>query len=147
VSKQTPPPSPEFCKNGTFLRLNSTCLTIVDIFVGTAVYTLGLRESVDSNLKERLGKLGADLIHSNRGGLTTFHGPGQLVAYPIFHLKHFKLQLREYVSRLENVAVHTCRMFGVNAKTDNSNVSHTGAWANNNKICAIGMSATKVLDH
>lgn len=100
---------------------------------------MGLREKVNPEEIERLKLTGAELLHSDRGGLTTFHGHGQLVVYPILHLGRLrKMTLKNYVSTLENVAVHTCRMLGVPATLSLESVSHTGAWANDNKICAIG---------
>jgi lipoyl(octanoyl) transferase len=105
------------------------------------VYTLGLRESLDPEQVQKLSSFGAQVIKSDRGGLTTFHGHGQLVAYPIIHLTkwHRLLTLRNYVSLLENVAVHACRSMGIPAKLNNQSISHTGAWANDKKICAIGV--------
>jgi lipoate-protein ligase B len=88
---------------------------------------------------ERLRNTGAELIHTDRGGLTTFHGPGQLVVYPVLDLGKFrKMTLRNYVETLEHVAIHTCRLLGVPAKKSLESVSHTGAWVNDKKICAIG---------
>lgn len=112
------------------------------------VYTFGLREKVEPEELERLQNTGADLVHSDRGGLTTFHGPGQLVIYPILHLEKFhNMSLRSYVASLENVAVHTCRMLGVPATSGLESVSHTGAWAKNNKICAIGKKSKTQLKY
>lgn len=114
-----------------------------------SVYTLGLREKLDAEQVETLTDLGAQVIKSDRGGLTTFHGPGQLVAYPIFHLNRLssRLSLRNYVSLLEGVGVHTCRMLGVPADVSNLDVSHTGAWVGDKKICAIGKLSKLLLKH
>ena len=98
-----------------------------------------MRQQVHPDEVKRLMSIGADVVHADRGGLTTFHGPGQLVAYPIFNLLRFGgMPLRNYVWKLENVAIHTCRNMGINAEQDTTSVSHTGAWVNGNKICAIG---------
>ncbi|ODM98225.1 putative lipoyltransferase 2, mitochondrial [Orchesella cincta] len=104
------------------------------------VYTFGLREKITDDDMKKLTESGAEVVKSDRGGLTTFHGPGQLVAYPVVNLRTFRnLSLRNYVNGLEMIAVHTCRMLGVFAVNGHESVSHTGAWANDKKICAIGV--------
>lgn len=105
----------------------------------TSVYTLGFREQISSEEQKRLEVSGADVVKADRGGLTTFHGPGQLVAYPVFNLKQFRnMTLRNYVNLLELTAINTCRMLGVCAVHGQGGVAHTGAWVGDNKICAIG---------
>lgn len=112
------------------------------------MYTLGLRENPDPDETSKLISTGAEVVHSDRGGLTTFHGPGQLVAYPIFHLGSFrKLPLRSYIAKLELVAVQTCRLLGVLAQLSGKDVSHTGAWANDAKICAIGTCSYNLINN
>lgn len=78
----------------------------------------------------------ADFHETKRGGQTTFHGPGQLVAYPILDLKRYGLSARCYVSLLEDVIIKVCGRYGVKAiKTKN-----TGVWTSDvNKIAAIGV--------
>ena len=62
------------------------------------VYTIGIRtDNYPSEEEERLKKLGAEFYRTDRGGLITFHGPGQLMAYPILNLGHFKKSIRWYV--------------------------------------------------
>ncbi|MCP6508515.1 hypothetical protein NL478_27505, partial [Klebsiella pneumoniae] len=66
------------------------------------VYTVGIRQQDYNSVMERnLIKLGAEFKRTNRGGLITFHGPGQLVAYPILNLKYFQPSVRWYVANLE----------------------------------------------
>ena len=78
--------------------------------------------------------LGADFFKTNRGGLITFHGPGQLVIYPIMHLKDFGLGMRQYVEGLEEVVIRACRHWGIEAHRS----PHTGVWVGDNKLAAIG---------
>ena len=73
-------------------------------------------------------------MRTNRGGLITFHGPGQLVAYPILNLRNFTPSMRRYIATLENTIINTCSRFGVNAGT----TEHTGVWVGDRKIAAIG---------
>ncbi|XP_045761103.1 putative lipoyltransferase 2, mitochondrial [Maniola jurtina] len=103
------------------------------------VYTVGIR---DETLKEdiiRLRNLGAEFRKTNRGGLITFHGPGQLVAYPIINLKHFKTSVRWYVDRLEETVINMCDELGIKAGRS----PHTGVWVEDNKIAAIGIHASR----
>lgn len=105
------------------------------------VYTIGIRTKGYTEVEEqRLRQLGAEFHRTNRGGLITFHGPGQLVAYPIIHLKHFKPSMRWYVSMLERTIIDVCFHLGIKvAKT----TEDTGIWVGNNKICAIGVHGSR----
>lgn len=99
------------------------------------VFTIGIRnKSVDLKEKERLQNLGAEFHYTNRGGLLTFHGPGQLVCYPVLNLGCFKKSLTWYVASLEKTLVETCKRFSVEATT----TCDTGVWVKDNKIAAIG---------
>uniref|UniRef100_A0A8C1II11 lipoyl(octanoyl) transferase n=1 Tax=Cyprinus carpio TaxID=7962 RepID=A0A8C1II11_CYPCA len=71
----------------------------------------------------------------SRGGLITFHGPGQLVCYPVLNLGCFRKSVRWYVCELERTVIKTCGQFGIEASTS----PDTGVWAGDNKICAIGI--------
>ncbi|KAH8391636.1 putative lipoyltransferase 2, mitochondrial [Drosophila serrata] len=105
------------------------------------VYTIGVRTK-DYTVadEERLRKLGADFHRTDRGGLITFHGPGQLVAYPILHLRQFQGGMRWYVATLERMVIETCRQLGIpNATT----TKDTGIWVGDRKICAIGVHGSR----
>jgi len=74
------------------------------------VYTIGIRTNqYSTEEEEKLKLLGADFHRTNRGGLITFHGPGQLVAYPIVNLKNYGLGIRTYVCKLEKAVMQTCK--------------------------------------
>jgi len=99
------------------------------------VYTVGLRDKSYTKEDElKLRATGAEFHRTNRGGLITFHGPGQLVAYPIINLKDFKLGVRDYVCNLEKTMIKTCNYFGLDAHT----TQDTGVWIGDRKIGAIG---------
>ncbi|XP_036380686.1 putative lipoyltransferase 2, mitochondrial [Megalops cyprinoides] len=101
------------------------------------VYSIGIRQALYSAEEEqRLKDLGADFYRTNRGGLITFHGPGQLVCYPIVNLGCFKKSVRWYVCELERTVISLCRKFGIKASTS----PNTGVWVGENKICAIGIN-------
>lgn len=80
--------------------------------------------------------LGAEYYRTNRGGLITFHGPGQLVAYPILDLRRFNKSMKWYVCKLEDTIIQLCKTLGIKAERS----SDTGVWVKNNKLCAIGKS-------
>ena len=101
------------------------------------VYTVGIRtkEYMDTDVINRLKELDADYQYTDRGGLITFHGPGQLVCYPVLNLKNYGLTLRCYIHKLEQVVMETCKQFGVETHRTND----VGIWIGNDKIAAIGV--------
>lgn len=100
-----------------------------------AVYTVGLRQAPYPPEEERrLRLLGAEFFRTNRGGLITFHGPGQLVCYPVLDLRGFGRSVRRYVCQLERTVIGLCGRLGIEASTS----PDTGVWVGDNKICAIG---------
>lgn len=110
------------------------------------VYTLG-RSGKEANMlmsEEQLERLGASLYHIDRGGDITFHGPGQLVCYPIVNLEDFGLGLKEYVHVLEEAVIAVCAHYGIEAgRVDKA----TGVWIDGDgprarKICAIGVRSS-----
>ena len=102
------------------------------------VYTVGFRsQRYPENVADDLRKLGADFQRTNRGGLITFHGPGQLVVYPILHLRHWGLGVKSYVDSLESAVIRTCEAMGVHAERA---AKYTGVWIGKNKVAAMGRS-------
>src|SRR3990170_340227 len=101
------------------------------------VYTIG-RGGDDANMlatPDRLREFGAELIRIDRGGDITFHGPGQIVAYPIVELKD-PLDLRRYVRILESAIIDTAAAFGVPSGRIEG---HPGIWVGGvRKLDAIG---------
>lgn len=104
------------------------------------VYTVGIRtKSYGPEEEQRLKALGADFFRTNRGGLITFHGPGQLVVYPVLNLKNFQPSVRWYVCHIEKTVIELCRRYGLQAGA----TEDTGVWIGDNKICAIGIHASR----
>jgi lipoyl(octanoyl) transferase len=110
------------------------------------VYTLG-RSGKEGNMllsEEQLQKIGATLYHIDRGGDITYHGPGQLVCYPILNLEEFSLGLKEYVHLLEEAVIRVCASYGITAgRLEKA----TGVWLEGDtprarKICAIGVRSS-----
>ncbi|KAJ7384242.1 Putative lipoyltransferase 2, mitochondrial [Desmophyllum pertusum] len=88
----------------------SSAKSILLFYEHYPVFTIGIRnKSVDSAEKKRLEDLGAEFHFTNRGGLLTFHGPGQLVLLSSFEPGLFKKSLRWYVASLEKTLVETCK--------------------------------------
>ncbi|XP_070799786.1 octanoyl-[acyl-carrier-protein]:protein N-octanoyltransferase LIPT2, mitochondrial [Pituophis catenifer annectens] len=104
------------------------------------VYTAGLRglEGAAAGAAGRLRALGAEVALVGRGGRLTFHGPGQLVAYPVLDLRRRRLALRAYVAALERLARDACRRLGLpHARA--LPPPRTGVWLGDRKLCAIGV--------
>jgi len=108
------------------------------------VITLGRRAGGERNLiasAEQLGKLGVELVQTDRGGDVTFHGPGQVVAYPIIRLVDHGLSVGGYVKALQESVVQMLGEIGIAAHLEPGAV---GVWVNNErgepaKICALGV--------
>ncbi|CAG9857375.1 unnamed protein product [Phyllotreta striolata] len=106
------------------------------------VYTTGIRnKQYTEDDVNKLKAKGAAFHRTNRGGLITFHGPGQLVVYPILNLKHFKPSIRWYVSSIEDTVIELCKKFDLNATKS----PHTGVWIGDKKICAIGVHGSRFI--
>lgn len=106
------------------------------------VFTLGARGRRDSLLAapEALARGGAELVATDRGGDVTFHGPGQLVAYPILDLRRRGIGAAAYVRRLEAVAIATLGAFGIEAARAEG---RPGAWVGDAKIAAVGVRVSR----
>jgi lipoyl(octanoyl) transferase len=101
------------------------------------VYTVGRAAKDASNLgvgEEYLRSLGAEVFWSDRGGDATFHGPGQLVGYPILRLKD--RDTHGYLRRLEEVIIRVLRYYDVGGW---HHPEYTGVWVGEKKIAAIGV--------
>lgn len=102
-------------------------------------YTLGKRRT-DHNLlvpESDLGKMGAELYYTQRGGDITFHGPHQAILYPIISLRDIGLGARKYVEKLELTMIELASLYGARACPGQS--GETGVWVGDRKIGAIGV--------
>ncbi|TAK28563.1 MAG: lipoyl(octanoyl) transferase LipB [Chloroflexota bacterium] len=91
-------------------------------------------------LPEELERLGAVFYRVDRGGDVTFHGPGQLVAYPILNLRRLGSDILTFVRGLEEAVIQTLADFGVSAGRSSG---ETGVWVGNEKIAAIGVHVSR----
>lgn len=104
------------------------------------VITLG-RKTSDQFLRhsqQELARLGYPVIHAGRGGEVTFHGPGQLIAYPILKLEKEERDLHLYLRNLEQVGIQICQSYGLPATRIDG---RTGVWVHQRKVAAIGVRA------
>ncbi|NQT78387.1 MAG: lipoyl(octanoyl) transferase LipB [Bacteroidetes bacterium] len=112
------------------------------------VYTLG-KSGSDNNLlinKQALAEKGVSFVRTNRGGDITYHGPGQIVGYPILDLDNFKLGIRKYIWLLEESMIVLLRDYGISSsRMDGA----SGVWLDADqpgkvrKICAIGVRTSR----
>lgn len=112
-----------------------------DIFLITEhppVFTLGRRGGRESLAVDEgfIKSQGVDIVQTERGGDITYHGPGQVVVYPIVQLRQAQLSVRAYVDMLEEAMISCAADFGVMAGRDDRN---RGIWVGNNKIGSIGI--------
>jgi lipoyl(octanoyl) transferase len=112
------------------------------------VYTLGKSGKMSNVLlgDEDLKEKGIAFFHTNRGGDITYHGPGQIVGYPILDLEKFGTDIGKYLRRLEEVIILTLQEYGIVA---GRSTGETGVWLDmgvpgrERKICAIGVRCSR----
>jgi lipoate-protein ligase B len=106
------------------------------------VLTLGRRGNRTHLLasSETLRKLNIPIFHIERGGDVTYHGPGQLVVYPILDLKEYGWKLVRYVEQLEEVIIRTLSDFGIAGKRDSLN---RGVWVDGQKVASVGVAVKR----
>ena len=102
------------------------------------VITLGRSGNMENVLvsESELSNRGIQLFHTNRGGDVTYHGPGQIVGYPIMDLTQHGTDLRKHVGKLEEVLIQTLDTLAVKS---NRREKETGIWVGDNKIASIGI--------
>ena len=111
------------------------------------VYTLGKSGDLSNLLisEEKLAEIGATFYKINRGGDITYHGPGQIVGYPIIDLENFFTDIHKYLRFLEEMVILTLADYGIKAERSKG---ETGVWLDvgtpfARKICAMGVRASR----
>ena len=107
------------------------------------VITLGVRRTSRSHVvasDARLADLGIEVHDTGRGGDVTYHGPGQIVGYPIMDLRPDRCDVHRYVRDIEEVMIRVCADYGVAAERI---PGLTGAWVGTDKIGAIGVRISR----
>lgn len=102
------------------------------------VFTLGKQDCNADWLSssDAVAKEGIEVVHSNRGGRITYHGPGQLVVYFIVDIKKYSTGVKDFVSKIEDMSLELMNNFGLKAS---KNSDHPGIWIGDKKIVAIGL--------
>jgi lipoyl(octanoyl) transferase len=112
------------------------------------IYTLGKSGNKENVLlsDEELGEKKIQFLHTNRGGDITFHGPGQIVGYPILDLEKFGTDIGKYLRNIEEVVILTLAEYGIKGQRSSG---ETGVWiepgitGKERKICAIGVRCSR----
>ncbi len=129
------------------------CLPIDEEFLlmveHPSVITLG-KHAKESNVlfkEEELARRGVELYHIERGGDVTYHGPGQLVVYPLLDLEKHHLGVKDYVDMLEEVVIRTLAEYGIDAGRVHG---ASGVWIGigtdqERKICALGVKCSRYI--
>lgn len=120
-------------------RVNDELPDTILILEHPHVITLGRRgnRSHINVSQEILEALKIPVFHVERGGEVTYHGPGQMVVYPILDLKGYGYRVVQYVDQLEEVILHLLSDFGIEGKKNSSN---RGVWVKDEKIASIGVA-------
>ena len=132
------------CKREAQTQDNAGQLLLVE---HNPVYTLG-KSGKEQNMlvsEEYLRSIGAEFFHIDRGGDITYHGPGQIVGYPILDLEQIGIGLREYIDSIEESIIDVCAEWGIRAGRI---AGASGVWLEPEsprarKICAIGVRASR----
>lgn len=90
--------------------------------------------------REMLAREGIDVFHTYRGGSVTYHGPGQLIGYPVLNLKEKGLGVRRYIWSLEEVVIRLLHAIGVQGHRVSD---HRGVWVGDKKICSVGVNVSR----
>ena len=94
--------------------------------------------------EEYLKKHGISFVHASRGGDITFHGPGQIVGYPILNLKNHEMDIRKHLRSIEEVIIRTLGDFEIEGRRIDG---VTGVWVKRSKIASIGIAIRKWVTH
>ena len=102
------------------------------------VYTFG--KNADTNLLLDSKPRNVEVVQIDRGGEVTYHGPGQLVCYPIIDLHNYQMSISWYMRILESVIINCMKEFGIEAQLKDG---LPGVWVDDDKICAMGVRLSR----
>ena len=106
------------------------------------VFTIGRFGSRDNILasEDILNERGVIVRRTRRGGDITYHGPGQIIGYPILSLSRRRLNIRKYFSKLESLLISVLSRYGIEGRCDDD---YPGAWVGEEKVAALGVGISK----
>ena len=118
---------------------NKTGQDVFLILQHTPVLTLGRHANAGNIMVSRgfLERHGVELVKVERGGEVTYHGPGQIICYPVINLRDRRLSVGEYVSRLEQVMLDVVADFGISSSRNSKN---HGIWLGKQKLGSVGIA-------
>jgi lipoyl(octanoyl) transferase len=124
------------------LRVNGKIPDVIYLLEHPNTYTFG-KTADHNNLvgsEEYLAENKISVYDIDRGGDITYHGPGQIVSYPIISLSEWKQDTHKYLRALEETIIKTCAEYGIKARRV---PKYTGVWIEDRKIAAIGIKVTR----
>ena len=119
-------------------RMNGEISDVVLLVEHEHVYTFG--KNADTNNLLNSKPRNAEVVQIDRGGEVTYHGPGQLVCYPIIDLHGYKMSVSWYMRMLENVVIDCLQSYGIESGRKEG---FTGVWVGDDKICAMGVRLSR----
>jgi lipoyl(octanoyl) transferase len=124
------------------LRVENQISDLLLLLEHPHTYTLGKTAHIENLIssEEFLNKNKISVYHIDRGGDITYHGPGQLVGYPIINLIDWYQDSHKYLRTLEEVIIKVCNDYGLKAER---NEKYTGVWIGDRKIAAIGIKISR----
>lgn len=132
----------ELMKTTQLDRIEGSVNDTVYILEHNSVFTIGKRGVTENLLvsKDFLQSNAIDLFYSTRGGDITYHGPGQIVIYPIINIKELGIGIKDYIFRLEQVVIEQLKTHGIESGRNSLN---RGVWVGDSKIASIGVAVSK----
>jgi len=129
-------------KNLSILKMNKQISDVLLLLEHNHVYTIG-KSGDEAHLladEEELRAAEVKVYNVDRGGDITYHGPGQLVGYPILDLNDYYLDIHRYLRDLEEVIIQTLNDFRIKGKREEN---YTGVWVSSEKIASIGVKVSR----
>ncbi len=138
LGRQAYQPVWELQKSLHRLRVDDEIQNVVLLLEHSHVYTLGKNADRNHLLPSHPGD--ARVVQTDRGGDVTYHGPGQLIGYPIIDLHNYKMSVSWYMRTLEQIVIDVLSGYGISAGRKDG---LTGVWVGDDKICAMGVRLSR----